>query len=98
MKKNFFLTTRRINGIYNFLLKPCIVDAEKKIKNNLILKEFKNKFYLRAIFFTLFNIFNLTVFNRNRLVKLNLINSSSVCPLFFRYKLVAFGFAPNEEI
>ena len=71
MKKNFFLTTRRINGIYNFLLKPCIVDAEKKIKNNLILKEFKNKFYLRAIFFTLFNIFNLTVFNRNRLVKLN---------------------------
>ena len=74
MKKNLFLITRTPKGIYNFLLKPCVADAEKKTKKKLILQKFKNKFYLTAIFFTLKNIFNLTIFNRNRIVKLNFKN------------------------
>lgn len=50
MQKNIFLTTRIPKGVYNFLLKPCVADAEKKINTKLILQKFENKFHLTAFF------------------------------------------------
>ena len=71
MKKNSFLITRTPKGIHNFLLKPCIADAEKKTNKKFILQKFKYKFYLASIFFTLKNILDLTIFDRHRIVKLS---------------------------
>ena len=71
MKKKLFLVTRTPKGLYNFIINPCVADAEKKTKKKLILKKFKNKFHLTAVLFTLKNIFNLIIFDKHRLAKLN---------------------------
>ena len=71
MKKKLFLVTRTPKGLYNFIINPCVADAEKKTKKKLILKKFKYKFHLTAVLFTLKNIFNLIIFDKHRLAKLN---------------------------
>ncbi len=106
MQKNFFLTTRIPKGIYNFLLNPCVADAEKKTSKKLILQKFKNKFHLTAIFFTLKNILNLTIFDRNRIVKLNFneiqIGRYIIAEIYSKYNsynsLIVFSYNATKNI